>query len=388
MDEMAEKLGMDPVEIAIKNLGFAHFQVPSHDVESVLQEGARRIGWKQRHNPSEGPIYEGTRKRGMGFSVHNSWHAAWQEVPRGHIQVSIRVNPDGTVILDAPSAETGTGSNVCNVLACAEKLSFLGIKPQDITWISQTDTERGLKDQVQTDSAISYVHAEVMGKAAQNIKTQVLEMAAQKFKVKPDDVDIQDGKVFVRSTEEEISVKDLLWNGDLVPILGTVSEVLPGEMTGTPFLATFAEVEVDSETGRVDVLKLVVVNDVGTVMYASGAEGQQVGGQAMALGEALTEELIYDSNTGVPLDFNWIDYKIPTILDVPEIEPVLMEVWKGTGEFGACGLGESVTTCAPRAIANAVYNALGVRINSIPITPEKVLAALGKISPTSLGKAG
>jgi CO/xanthine dehydrogenase Mo-binding subunit len=387
LDEMAEKLEMDPVELAIKNIGFAHFPMPGEGLEAVLWEGARRIGWSERHKPAEGPIYGGTRKRGLGFSVHNSWHAAWQEVPRGHIQVSIRLNPDGTVILDAPTAETGVGSNVCNVLACAEKLNFLGITPQDITWISNTDTERGLKDQVQTDSAVSYIQAEVMGKAALSIKNQVAIMAAQKFKVTPEDVDIQDGKVFVRSTEEEISIKDLLWNGDLVPIWGTVSETLPGEVTGTPFLATFAEVEVDSETGRVEVLKLVVVNDLGTVMYASGAEGQQVGGQAMAIGEALTEELIYDPNTGVPLDFNWIDYKIPTILDVSEIEPVLLEVWKGTGEFGACGIGESVTTCAPRAIANAIYNAVGVRINIIPITPEKVLAALGKITQPSTGKA-
>jgi CO/xanthine dehydrogenase Mo-binding subunit len=135
---------------------------------------------------------------------------------------------------------------------------------------------------------------------------------------------------------------------------------------------------VDTSTGRVETLKLVVINDCGTVMYASGAEAQQVGGQCIGMGEALTEETIYDRATGVPLNFNWIDYRIPTMADMPEIEPVLLEVRKGVGEYGACGIGEGTVTCTPRAILNAIYNAIGVRIDDIPITPEKILRALGK----------
>ncbi len=99
----------------------------------------------------------------------------------------------------------------------------------------------------------------------------------------------------------------------------------------------------------------------------------------MGVGESLTEEIIYDEKTGIPLNFNWIDYKIPTIVDMPDVEPVLLEVWRGAGEYGACGIGEAVVSCTPRAIANAIYNAIGVRIDEIPIKPEKVLKALGKI---------
>ena len=167
--------------------------------------------------------------------------------------------------------------------------------------------------------------------------------------------------------------------GNLVPIVATASRIPAGEMTGVPFLATFAEVEVNTATGQVEVLKLVMLNDCGTVMYASGAEAQQVGGQCMGVGESLTEEIIYDEKTGIPLNFNWIDYKIPTIVDMPDVEPVLLEVWRGAGEYGACGIGEAVVSCTPRAIANAIYNAIGVRIDEIPIKPEKVLKALGKI---------
>jgi len=120
----------------------------------------------------------------------------------------------------------------------------------------------------------------------------------------------------------------------------------------------------------------VVIHDPGTVMYASGAEGQQIGGQAMAIGETLTEEIVYDKATGVPLNFNWVDYKIPTMLEFPDVEPVLMEEWKGAGEYGACGIGESVTTCGPGAIANAIRNAIGVRISEMPFTPDKILEVL------------
>ncbi len=164
-----------------------------------------------------------------------------------------------------------------------------------------------------------------------------------------------------------------------MPLSVTVSRRPAQQRTGVPYIASFAEVEVDTATGRTQVLKLVIINDCGTVMYASGAEAQQIGGQVMAMGEALTEEIIYDPLHGVPLNFNFIDYKMPTMLDMPEIEPVLLEVWRGAGEYGACGIGEGTLTCTPRAIANAVYNAIGARIDELPITPEKVLQALGRI---------
>jgi CO/xanthine dehydrogenase Mo-binding subunit len=89
--------------------------------------------------------------------------------------------------------------------------------------------------------------------------------------------------------------------------------------------------------------------------------------------------MIYDEATGVPLNFNWVDYHVPTMLDFPEVEPVLLEVWKGAGEYGACGMGEGTGTCTPRAIYNAVYNAVGVRIEDMPLSPDRVLRALGDL---------
>jgi CO/xanthine dehydrogenase Mo-binding subunit len=221
------------------------------------------------------------------------------------------------------------------------------------------------------------LQSEVLVVAAEQLKQKLLDLAAPVLGVPADQLTVTGGKI--TAPGRSVSVKELLWQGDLVPLSVMVSRRPSGKRTGVPYIASFAEVEVDTGTGRTQVLKLVIINDCGTVMYASGAEAQQVGGQVMAMGEALTEELIYDPVRGVPLNFNFIDYKMPTILDMPAIEPVLLEVWRGAGEYGACGIGEGTLTCTPRAIANAVYNAIGARVDELPLTPEKVLRALGKI---------
>jgi xanthine dehydrogenase molybdenum-binding subunit len=381
VDLLAEKLGMDPIDLCLKNFGHEWEGLPNQSLTQVLHEGARRIGWKEkRHAPGLGPTFEGVKKRGVGFSFHPGWHAEWQEVRRGEVHVGITLNPDCTVILDAPTVETGTGSNTCNVLGCAEALGFLGIGLEDIHWVPIVDTDTSGKDCVQTDSAVSFLQSEVMAAGAKELKQRILERAAPRLKTQPAGLDLVEGRIFVKASPGSgITVRELLGQGDLLPIAVKLSRPPAAEKTGVPFIANFAEIEVDTGTGQVQVLKLVIVNDCGTVMYASGAEAQQIGGQCIAVGEALTEEIIYDEASGVPLNFNWIDYHIPTMADMPEIEPALLEVWKGAGEYGACGIGEGTLTCTPRAILNAVYNAIGVRIDDIPIKPEKVIKALGKV---------
>jgi xanthine dehydrogenase molybdenum-binding subunit len=378
VDALAERLDMDPVALAIKNFGHAWGACPDKSLTAVLETGAERIGWREkRHKPGAGPLYEGVKRRGVGFSCHPGWHAEWQEERRGQVQVKITLHPDGTVTLDAPTVETGTGSNTCNVLGCAEALGFLAVRPEDITWVSTVDTEGGMRDCVQTDSAVSFLQSEVLAVATQELKGKLLARAGSILGVSADQLTITEGRIIAPA--RSIAVKELLWQGDLVPLSVMVSRRPAGQKTGVPYIASFAEVEVDTSTGRTQVLKLIIINDCGTVMYASGAEAQQVGGQVMAIGEALTEEIVYDPVRGVPLNFNFIDYKIPTIADMPEIEPVLLEVWRGAGEYGACGIGEGTLTCTPRAIANAVYNAIGARVDDLPLTPGKVLLALGRI---------
>ena len=378
VDVLAEKLGMDPIDLVVKNFGHQWAAPPDKSLAAVLRAGAERIGWvDKRRAAGRGTAKPGELARGVGFSFHPGWHAEWQEARRGKIQVGIKLNPDGTVMLDAPTVEVGTGSNTCNVLGCAEALAFLGVTPDKIQFSNTVDTETGLKDTVQTDSAVSFLQSEALVVAARELKVKVLEVAAKKLGARPEDLDIADGRVFRKAApEDKKTVAEVLWTGDLVPIAVTVSRPPASERTGVPFQANFAEVEVDAGTGQVRIVKLVIVNDCGTVMYPSGAEAQQIGGQCMSVGETLTEEIIYDPATGIPLNFNWIDYQIPTMADIPDIEPVLLEVWRGAGEYGACGIGEGVLTCTPAAVANAVYDAVGVRVDSIPFKPEKILAAL------------
>jgi xanthine dehydrogenase molybdenum-binding subunit len=381
VDVLAEKLALDPIDVCLKNFGHEWETLPDTSLQAVLAAGAAQIGWQQqRHAPGAGPTFGGSRKRGVGFSYHPGWHAEWQEERRGEVQVGITLNPDGTVILDAPTVETGTGSNTCNVLGCAEALAFLGVKPADITWVKVVDTDTSSKDCVQTDSAVAYLQSEVMAVAARDLKARLIEKLAPRLSRAPSELDIADGRIFPKASPDKgQSVTQLLLTGDLVPLTVKLSRPPLATRTGVPAIANFAEVEVDTDTGQVTVLKLVVVNDCGCVMYASGAEAQQIGGQVIAVGETLTEEIIYDPQTGIPLNFNWIDYQIPTMADMPDIDPLLLEVWRGGGEYGACGIGEGTLTCTPRAILNALYNAIGVRIDEIPVKPEKVLRALGKV---------
>ncbi len=382
VDSLAERLGLDPIDLACKNFGHRGEGLPNRSLAEVLRAGAERISWKEkRHPPGEGPLADGVKRRGVGFSFHPGWHAEWQEVRRGEVQVTVTLNPDGSVTLDAPTVETGTGSNTCNVLGCAEALGFLGVDSADIHWISRVDTDVSPQDCVQTDSAVGFLQSEALAAAGREVRARLLDRVAPLLGAAPQQLGVEDGLVYrLDSPGRRENVRKLLREANLNPITVEVSRRPLAEETGVPFIASFAEVEVDTGTGQVRVLKLVVVNDCGTVMYASGAEAQQIGGQCIALGETLTEEIVYDTRTGVPLNFNWIDYQIPTLADIPEIDPVLLEVWRGAGEYGACGIGEGTVTCTPRAVLNAIYNAIGVRIDDIPVRPEKVLRALGKAS--------
>jgi xanthine dehydrogenase molybdenum-binding subunit len=141
----------------------------------------------------------------------------------------------------------------------------------------------------------------------------------------------------------------------------------------------FMEVEVDPETGEVDVTRVVNVNDVGKVINRGSCEGQQYGGTFMGVGRAKTEEVIYDPVTGVMLNGNLIDYKIATMLDVGPVDTILVETGMGYGPYGVVGIGEDVATVVPALLGPAIYNAIGVWVDDYPITPDKVLQALGKV---------
>jgi len=379
IDELAETLGIDPIIIYKKSFGNSFDPQPNASVASVLDSASAEIGWERRHKTDAGPIIDGYKKRGIGMTLHNQWHAEWQENERGRIETSIRVNPDLSVILNAPTKETGAGGNSAAVMACADNLCFLNITPDDIKWVSDGDTEMGLRDCPPTDSVVSFIMSECIVGAALDVKRQFIERASGMMNIKEELLDIKDSKIF-KKTEPYICMdaKDVMMEDDCVPITGRNIRNNNKTVTGIGYGAWFAEVEVDTETGKVSVVDLVIANDVGQVMHASGAESQQIGGVFIGTGETLTEEIFYDKRTGTPLNVNYIDYKMLTMADVPHVSPILKETWKGASEYGACGLAESTPTGASAAIANAVYNAVGIRVPTVPFSPKKILEGLAE----------
>jgi CO/xanthine dehydrogenase Mo-binding subunit len=221
--------------------------------------------------------------------------------------------------------------------------------------------------------------------------------------LKPEDLDIRESVVFVK---RDPSVKMTL--GQLVgaaglegpmiaqpemgkgaqrstftdPLFAYSRQVQQGAYSGTRHRlcrqAHFMEVEVDAETGEVEVTRVVNVNDVGKVISWEGCEGQQYGGTYMGVGRGKSEEVVYDPVTGVMLNGNLLDYKIATTLDIGSVDTILVETGMGYGPYGVIGIGEDVATVVPALIVPAVHNALGVWVDTFPVTPERVLRALGK----------
>ena len=383
LDELAEKTGIDVLEILKMNCGNdVNWQgEANHSICKVLDLGAEAIGWGNRHKAGKGPFIDGYKKRGKGVAIWNQWHAELNELTRGFYEVSIRLNPDMSVIIQAPTSETGAGGNSAAVFACAENLAYLDVKPEDILWTPLGDTELGLRDNAPTDSVISFLYAEAMVEAAEKLKAEILRRVGEYMEKEPSLLDIEHGEVYERANpENRVGVEWFMLHTDCVPIHIHHARHNVREQAGLPFGAWFVEVEVDTELGNVEVVDMVVVNDVGCVMHASGAESHQISGQAMGVGEVLMEQLHYDFETGTILNNNYIDYKMMTMADFPkQITPILVEEWQGLGRYGAAGMAEGAFTGTGAAIANAIYNAVGIRVDEQSITPEAVLDKIVKL---------
>jgi xanthine dehydrogenase molybdenum-binding subunit len=227
-----------------------------------------------------------------------------------------------------------------------------------------------------------------MYEAGQEARRQLLDWGAKKFiddakkanqtlDVKADDIDLKDGMLFVKSDpSKKLALKDVVQFAG-APILGRSIYTQDQTFERVAFAAHAAEIEVDTVTGAISILRYVAAHDVGRAINPFGLEQQIEGGVVMALGATLTEQLLSDVATGLPLNPNMLDYKPLTIKDAPrDIQVILVEHPKQYGVFGSHGIGEPPMAPPAPTIAAAVYNAVGVWITDMPITREKVLAAL------------
>ena len=208
--------------------------------------------------------------------------------------------------------------------------------------------------------------------AAQDAKNQLLEVAAELLRNKREDLEIRDGQILIRGDDRPVSFREILSRAPS-PIVGRGSGKPPQNVALLAFGAHFAEVAVDTRTGKIEVVRLIAAHDVGHAINRLGCENQIQGGAVMGLGFGLLEEQHMDGQTGICVNPNMVDFKIPSILDAPAIEPVIVEPGDPYGPFGAKGVGEPPYSLPAPAIANAIYNAVGVRCNEIPINIGSIL---------------
>ncbi len=378
IDAAAKTIGMDPINFRLKNLKNVGEPSSSPTVlidicslDECLKIGAEKIGWKEKH----GKQREGRKRRGVGVAccTHASGGAPGL---LEHSSVFMNFNAGGSVNVIVSPCEMGQG--ILGVLAqiVAEEL---GLKIEDVHMVTG-DTDATMYDIGSHASRTTYVLGNAVISAAKEVKAQILERAAKTLGAPPEELTVKHGSVYLtKKPEKGVSVaevcKNAIYNfeGQCHDISGKCSYI-PGQ--SRPFQAVFAEVEVDTETGEIKVLKIIITQDSGRAINPMNVEGQLEGGAAQGVGYALFEDFVVDMKSGVTISDSFATYKIPTALDLPEIEVVLVEKDIPSGPFGARGVGEMGSVCTAPAIANAIYDAVGVRYKDLPITPEKILKAL------------
>jgi CO/xanthine dehydrogenase Mo-binding subunit len=376
MDIMAEKLGMDPVAFRLKNYarledGDQDRKVPfsSNGMEECIRKGAEAVGWGgkwQKPGSSPGPL-----KKGLGMAIHACRHGA-MVLP---CAAMVKLNSDGTVNVFVGVADIGGSQKSTMAMIAAEELGI----PLDAVSVTSADTEATLDSGSTGGSKQTIGSGTAVKLAAADAQRQVFEIAARELKTGKETLELRGGKIYPQGSDKGIAMTDVLKKAPAT-ITGRGTASLPQGVVTYCFAAHFVEVEVDTLTGKVRVLKLFAAHDVGKAINLLGAENQVDGGAIQGMGFGLTEQMIFDKGTGLCLNPNLVDYKLFTMKDVPEIHPLFIEPIDPVGPFGAKGLGEPPYSVPAPAIANAVYNAIGVRFTEIPINIRSILEGLNKRS--------
>jgi CO/xanthine dehydrogenase Mo-binding subunit len=387
IEKAAYAVGMDPVQFRLKNInldGNVDAKLPwsNPGIVDSIQLAADKIGWKEKfHAPKAKEVRPGVF-HGIGLAAHECSHGAGGEPATGQVQF----NGDGTVSIISASNEIGGGERTMMKIIATEALGM----PWDSVTITpyidsdtMTDTG-GSGGSRQTNGGGWGVYDAAMDARKQLFAAAVLKAQADAKKankpapeVTADDLTIE-GK-FVKSTKDaafQMSISSVV-NSTGTTIVGRGVHRNDGRWERTAYAAHAAEVEVDTLAGSVKVTKYVAVHDVGRVINGIGAEQQVEGGVIMSLGSTLYEELLTDGATGLPLNGNLLDYRVPSIKDVPEkIEVYFVEKPKEYGVYGAHGLGEPPMGPPGPTIANAIHNAIGVWFDELPITRTRLVAAV------------
>ena len=373
VDLLAAELGIDPLEFRLRNTATTGTRridgvvYPKMGCKEVL-EAIRDSDHYKSAAPS-GP------NQGRGISVGYWFNVGLKSA------CTASVNNDGTVSLSEGSTDIG-GSRTSIAMQFAETMGIGAedVKPQvvDTDSIGHTDVTGG--------SRVTYATGWAAYKAALDIQDQLCERAAQLWEVEADQVKYEDGAL--SAGDRSISFKELAGELDETggPVVGRAS-VNPDSGVGGSFAANIADVEVDPDTGKVQVLRFTVIQDAGKAIHPSYVEGQMQGGSVQGIGWALNEEYFYSDNGHLD-NSSYLDYRIPTTLDLPMIETIIVEVPNPGHPYGVRGVGEANIAPPPAALANAIDNAVGVRPQVLPMKPDRIVSALQSEGQSAMAAGG
>ncbi|MCL6477934.1 MAG: xanthine dehydrogenase family protein molybdopterin-binding subunit [Peptococcaceae bacterium] len=375
-----EKADIDPVEFFKKNYvkpGEGYYWRDGNwwvcrgiDYTKAIEKGAETFGWKEKWKGWLKPTsVDGPRRRGVGVGVHGN-----ADIGEDVSEAYVRLDPNGTATIYSGLAEHGTGqrSNICKMVAEVLQL------PLDRVSVTPTDTRVNPFEFGPVGSRGTYAIGSAVIAAAEDAKRQLFELMAPKFNVAPEDLETEDGVVYVKGKPET----GIPWSKGMGfdrTCMGRGR--FEPDFTLPNFMMIFTEVEVDTETGKVDLIRVVGATDVGQVIDPPSLTNQLNGCLGSAgIDSALFEETVFDKRTGRIMNANMIDYKWRTFSELPEMEHVILETPFPSHRFHAIGVGEVAPAPGPSAVLMAVSNAIGVRVTDYPLTPDKILSALGKIA--------
>ncbi|MGD0117396.1 MAG: xanthine dehydrogenase family protein molybdopterin-binding subunit [Candidatus Binatus sp.] len=364
IDELAERCGIDPIDFRLQN------GVKEGDAQ-VVGPPFKRIGFIQTlEGIKNSPHYKSKltgKFRGRGVASGFWFNAGMQS------SATVNIHADGTASVVTGSPDIG-GSRASMAMITAE---VLGLQVTDVRPITADTDSIGHTD-VTGGSRVTFATGMAVYEAAKDAERQLIERAAKFWEKKPDEVEFKDGKFYAKGNGvPPMSIKQLAprFGRTGGPITGRASVNARG--VGPGFATTLVDVEVDPDTGKVQLLRCTIAQDAGKAIHPSYVEGQMQGGTAQGLGWALNEEYFYDDK-GTLRNSGFLDYRMPTCLDLPMIETVVVEEANPGHPLGVRGVGEVSIVPPPAAVANAIYRAVGVRMTETPMSPPKLLKAMMK----------
>ena len=362
IDELAEKLGMDPMEFRLKNAVQAGDLMPNGAPHAPF--GCRELEEAMLAHPHYDAPLSGLNQ-GRGIAVGFRWQGGQSS------SATINVNSNGTINLITGSVDIG-GTRTAVAMQTAE---VLGLQPDDIA-PTVVDTDTIGYTATTGGSRIAFDTGLAAIAAAEEVVRQMTARAAKLWERPVDDIDFKDG-VFRSKTDPSLHTTFKELAGKLMATGGAVTCSASANSTGVGpiFAGTLVDVEVDPDTGKVDILRCTTFLDAGLAVHPSYVEGQMQGGTVQGLGWALNEEYVFHAD-GTMANGSFLDYRMPTCLDVPMIETVILEVPNPRHPFGLRGVGEAPIIPPLAAVANAIYQATGVRMDRLPMSPRHVLEAL------------